>query len=347
MKTVVLTAAIAALVAGCAQTAPAAPGQVAQAQPAAPSPPVAAPAAPAASASLAPPADAPPPKAQSPGPYAVSTIAEASLMTHTVYRPSDLSGFTRDKRLPIVAWGNGACSNAGLLFQTFLKQVASHGFLVIASGPKDAPLPSFAAQRPGQVTDAPDPNSGIKAGQTKDADLLAAIGWAIKENARAGSPYQGKLNPDKVAVMGQSCGGLQATAVSGDPRIKTVVIWNSGVFPGGADSPGARLSGATKAMIPAFHAPVAFFLGGPTDVAYPNGKDDFSRVTSVPAFFGSIHSGHGGTYNHTGGGWFGEVGVAWLKWRLNGDTASAKYFEGADCTLCANPIWEVAKKNMK
>ena len=45
--------------------------------------------------------------------------------------------------------------------------------------------------------------------------------------------------------------------------------------------------------------------------------------------------------------WFGEVGVAWMKWRLNGDQEAAKYFEGADFLLCKNPIWEVATKNMK
>lgn len=298
------------------------------------------------SASLAPPPDAPPIHAVAPGPLKVSVIAEPSLMSHTVYRPTDLKG-----KLPVVAWGNGACSNAGLLFQTFLTQIASNGFVVIASGPKDAPLPAFATQRPGQNTISPDPNSGIKSGSTKDADLLAAIDWAAKENGREGSAYKGHLDLNKVAVMGQSCGGLQATAVAGDPRIKTVVIWNSGTFPetGGQRSAGAAMSGATKASIDKFHAPIAYFLGGPTDLAYANGKDDFSRIKEggVPAFLGSIHSGHGGTYNHPNGGWFGEVGVAWLKWRLNGDKASAKYFEGPDCTLCKNPIWEVAKKNMK
>lgn len=299
------------------------------------------------SASLAPPPDAPPVHPVAPGPYAVSIIAEPSLMTHTVYRPTDLKPFSGNKRLPIVAWGNGACSNAGLLFQTFLKQIASNGFVVIASGPKDAPLPSFASQRPGQVTDIPDPKSGIKSGQTKDEDLLTAIDWATRQNADKASPYFGRLNPEKIAAMGQSCGGLQATAVASDLRIKTVVIWNSGVFPEGGASAGARLSGATKASLDKFHAPVAYFLGGPTDLAYANGKDDFSRLKTVPAFLGSIHSGHGGTYNHPGGGWFGEVGVAWLKWRLNGDKTAAKYFDGPGCTLCKDPVWEVAKKNMK
>lgn len=305
--------------------------------------------APAPSTSLTPPPDAPPPHPVAPRPYAVSVIAEPSLMTHTVYRPTDLSTFTGARRLPIIAWGNGACSNAGLLFQRFLMQIAGHGFVAIASGPKDAPLPAFASQVPGQAISTPNAAAGIEAGRTTDADLLKAIDWAIAENARKDSPYFGHLDPSKVAVMGQSCGGLQATAVASDSRIKTVVIWNSGVFPegdGGRGGRGAGLSGATKASLDKFHAPVAYFLGGPSDAAYPNGKDDFARIKTVPAFLGSIHSGHGGTYNHEGGGWFGEVGVAWLKWRLNGDKESAKYFEGADCILCKNPIWEVAKKNM-
>ena len=67
--------------------------------------------------------------------------------------------FTGGKRLPIVAWGNGACSNAGLLFQTFLSNVASHGYVVIVSGPKDAPLPAFASQRP---ANAPPPQPGVR-----------------------------------------------------------------------------------------------------------------------------------------------------------------------------------------
>jgi dienelactone hydrolase len=229
-------------------------------------------------------------------------------------------------------------------------QIASHGFIAIASGPKDAPLPGFASQVPGQAISTPNPAAGVAAGRTTDEDLLKAVDWAIAENARKDSPYFGHLDPSKVAVMGQSCGGLQATAVAGDPRVKTVVIWNSGVFPedgGRGGGPGGTMSGATKASLDRFHAPVAYFLGGPSDIAYANGKDDFSRIKTVPAFLGSIRSGHGGTYNQEGGGWFGEVGVAWLKWRLNGDAASARYFEGTDCTLCKNPIWEVAKKNMK
>ena len=305
--------------------------------------------APAASASLTAPPDAPPVHPVARGPLAVTVEANPSLMSHTIYRPTDLAPFGSAQKLPIVAWGNGACSNAGLLFANFLTQIASHGYMVIASGPRDAPLPSFASAN---GTDGPKPDltKGVAAGRTSDQDLITAIDWAIAENGRRGSAYDGKLDPARVAVMGQSCGGLQATAVAGDPRIKTVVIWNSGVFntPGTAPNgaPTALLSGATKDSLKAFHAPVAYFLGGPSDIAYANGKDDFARLTNVPAFLGSIRSGHGGTYGHPGGGWFGEVGVAWLDWQLKASRDASRYFTGDHCLLCDNPIWEVERKKL-
>lgn len=298
-----------------------------------------------ASTSLAPPADAPPVKAQAPGPYKVVIVSDPSLPTHTIYRPADLSAFNRGNMLPVVAWGNGACSNAGLLFQNFLKQIASHGYLVIASGPRDAPMPSFASGG-GEGDEAPDPNSGIKSAMTTDADMIKALDWAYAVSFFSGGTYEGKINTERMAVIGQSCGGLQATAAAADPRVKTVVIWNSGTFSPGASPSGASMSGATKESIAKFHTPVAYFPGGPSDLAYANSRDDFSRVTGVSAFFGSIHVGHGGTFRQPGGGWFGEVGVAWLDWQLKGSADAAKYFVGADCRLCTNPVWEVAKKNL-
>ncbi|CAN5219061.1 hypothetical protein BH11PSE2_BH11PSE2_19790 [soil metagenome] len=289
--------------------------------------------------SLAQPKDAPPAKPTPPGPYAVTVEANAGLMTHTIYRPTDLKRFSGGKRLPIIAWGNGACSNAGRLFEGFLSQVASHGFLIIASGPKDAPLPTFAAVVPpgavkAKAGDPPQP-------MTKDIDMQTALDWAIRQNGDKASPYFGRLNPDKIAVMGQSCGGLQAIANAGDPRVKTVVVWNSGAFPESGAAATRSMSGASKASLAKFHTPVAYINGGPSDVAYVNSVDDVSRIKGVPVFHGWINVGHGGTYNDPGAGWFGEVGVAWLEWRLNGDKKAARMFEGKDCTLCTNPIWHV------
>ena len=147
--------------------------------------------------------------------------------------------------------------------------------------------------------------------------------------------------------MGQSCGGLQAIAVSPDPRVTTSVIMNSGVLPATGPVRGATLSNATKDTLAKLHAPIAYVIGGPTDIAYPNAEDDFSRITAVPVFKANLNVGHGGTYRQPGGGWFGEVAVQWLDWRLKGSADAARWFTGSDCRLCTEPVWTVQKKGMK
>ena len=284
---------------------------------------------------LAAPTNAPPPRAVALGPYAVTVESDPTLPTHTIYRPTDLRAFAGGK-LPIVAWGNGGCINAGLMFRNFLTEIASHGFLVVAIGPIDAPLPNFGARPAGGAVSIPPP-------ATHDGQLIDAIDWAIAQNGKAG-PYRDVLDPSAVAVMGQSCGGLQAIAVGADPRIKTVVIWNSGVFNAANGLP--VLSGATKASLARIHAPMAYFIGGPTDIAFANAEDDFKRIQGIPVFKGDLNVGHGGTYSQPNGGWFGEVGAAWLKWRLRGDEEAGKLFDGPRCGLCVNPAWTVEKKNM-
>ena len=305
------------------------------------------------SASLVPPADAPPVKPTPPGPYAVTVEANPALPKHTIYRPTDMAKFTGKNQLPVIAWGNGACSNAGLLFENFLTEIASYGYVIVASGPKDAPLPAFA-RRPAGAAPIPAPPAAspgngapIPPPMTKDEDLQTALNWAVAETAHKGSPYEGKLDPAKIAVMGQSCGGLQAVFNSADPRVKTSIIWNSGTFPDNGQPAGASMSGAKKASLAKIHAPIAYFSGGPQDVAQANAEDDFKRIEGVPVFWGWIYSGHGGTYDQPGGGRFGEVGIAWLNWHLKGDAKAARMFEGPDCTLCKDPIWHVSKKNMK
>jgi hypothetical protein len=296
-------------------------------------------------ASLVPPPDAPPIKPAPPGPYAATVEAAPGLATHTIYRPADLKPFSGAKRLPIIAWGNGACSNAGRLFETFLTGVASHGYFIVVSGPIDAPLPAFASARPGQSRAPAAAPGGPPPPMTKDADLITGLDWAVKQNETAGGPYYHRLDPSKIAVMGQSCGGLQATVAAADPRVKTVIIWNSGVFPDGTPV-GRSISGATKASLKGFHTPVAYINGGPHDAAFVNTIDDIKHLEGLPVFFGWVNVGHGGTYNHPGGGRFEEAGVAWLDWRLKGDRQAAKWFEGADCGLCKDPVWHVEKKGM-
>ena len=67
------------------------------------------------------------------------------------------------------------------------------------------------------------------------------------------------------------------------------------------------------------HGPIAYINGGPTDIAYKNALDDFSRLSRVPVFFGENGVGHGGTFwSAPNGGDYAKVATAWMSWQLKG-----------------------------
>ncbi|MBS4073326.1 MAG: esterase [Algoriphagus sp.] len=252
---------------------------------------------------------------------AVMTSA-TSLPTHTIFQPQDLSKFGNKNKLPIIAWGNGACFDSPWEHVNFLNEVASHGFLVIAIGtmPKQTDV------------------------RSKSHKLLDAIDWAIAQNADPNSPYFQKLDTQKIAVSGMSCGGLQTLEVAGDPRITTVGVFNSGVLGNGGGMPG--MPQVTKAKLNEIKVPTLYLLGGKSDIAYGNGMDDFARINHVPVFVGNLEVGHGGTYGQPYGGEFARVATAWYKWHLKGDQEAGKLFSGKTPGLAKSEGWVVEKKNM-
>ena len=268
----------------------------------------------------------------------------ASLPNHVIYRPSDLNSLGHEK-LGVLVWGNGGCSADGASARWHLEEIASHGYLAIAggtilSGP-GAPPTSDAASEPrprgadGMPAKLPPP-------ATSPALLLEAIDWALAENKRPESPYYGRIDPRWIAVSGWSCGGLQALEVAADPRVRTVIIHSSGIFIKSNPIPGMTI---TKDALNRLHTPIIYILGGPTDIAYANGMDDFARITSVPVFVANLDVGHGGTFMQPNGGQEASVAVSWLDWQLKGDRGSARRFVGPDCGLCKDRAWKVESKN--
>src|SRR6202012_2226851 len=75
------------------------------------------------------------------GPYRAVMEMAAGLPTHTLYPPANM---VAAGKLPIIAWGNGACLNAGNSFRWFLSDIASYGYLIIALGPIPRALKPFA-----------------------------------------------------------------------------------------------------------------------------------------------------------------------------------------------------------
>ena len=287
------------------------------------------------------------------GPYKAIMATDPSLAAHVLYYPKDLA---RAGKLPIVAFGNGACINAGNRFRYFLTEIASHGYLVAASGvmandklevgPQENP-----AVRPPGTPPPPPPTPEQRAanarrapGTTTKEQLIETIDWATRENQRPGSPFYHRLDTSKVAVMGQSCGGVQALNVAGDPRITTLMIWSSGVgmIPNNPADPAAVLA--------AIHTPIAYIHGDAQhDVAYYAAVDNVKRLGArgIPVFGAwQDNMTHLGTYGQTNGGFFAKVATAWLDWKLKGKTAAAAMFRGPKCTLCAGPGWHVTKSGI-
>ena len=87
------------------------------------------------------------------GPYKAIMMEEATLTTHTIFRPQDLSKFGKNNLLPVLVWGNGGCANSPSGHINFLNEVASQGFLIVAIGPSN--YQQQEAPRPGQTGDVP------------------------------------------------------------------------------------------------------------------------------------------------------------------------------------------------
>ena len=259
------------------------------------------------------------------GPYSAIMIQEPSLPTHTVFRPQDLSKIGANNKLPIIAWGNGACANSPWEHINFLSEVSSYGFLVVAIGPM--------------------PQEGERGrGRSESKQLIDAIDWAIAQNNDSSSPYYNKIDITKIAVSGMSCGGLQTLEMAPDPRVTTAVIYNSGVLGASGGVPG--MPPLVKDDLKKLHTPTLYVLGGETDIAYENGMDDFKRINHVPVFVANMDVGHGGTYSQPHGGEFSKVATAWYQWHLKGDEEAGKMFKGQPSGLSKSPLWKVDKKNM-
>jgi hypothetical protein len=274
------------------------------------------------------------PKAE-PGPYQVTSEPAFGAPGLHIYRPATLDAFPKKDVLPVMVWGNGGCNINSTNFAGYLSTIASHGVLVIGTVPEQG-----AAQR-----------------QENADDMRAAIDWAQKESVRAGSPLNGKIAMDKVAVMGTSCGGFLTLTLGADPRVKTLGVFNSGV----QDAPAAQAPAQGKGKgggggspqptadaLPKIHGSVLLLNGGDVDFLMGASASTFEGINHVPAFYASRHNGgHSATYFHPGGGEFANVASNWILYALKGDKKAGKMFVGKDCGLCTNSNWDVKSKGIK
>jgi hypothetical protein len=271
------------------------------------------------------------------GRYQSEKKIDASLPQHTIYLPSDLSSLG-DERLGIVLFGNGGCGNDGAAARNHHLEIASHGYLVIAPG-RIYSGPNAEEKPPAKVS----PETGRPLLATVPEDLIAGLDWALAQNSDKNSALYQKLDSDAVAVSGWSCGGLQALNVAvNDSRIKTLIMHNTGTFPEG----NMILNIALKSDLAKLKVPTIYLIGGPDDIAFPNGSDDFSKIDQVPVVLANLQVGHSGTFAEPYGGRIAQVTLDWLQWQLYGDESAGRTFTGKACRLCLDPTWSFQRKGL-
>jgi acetyl esterase/lipase len=125
------------------------------------------------------------------GRYKAVMTEVAGLPEHTVFQPQDLSAFDAQHPLPVLVWGNGACANSPWEHMNFLNEIASYGFIVLATG------------------NIPMVDEWYKGPMSRTEQQIESLDWAIAQNADSQSPYYQKLDVSNICVAGMSCGGLQ------------------------------------------------------------------------------------------------------------------------------------------
>lgn len=268
------------------------------------------------------------------GPHKAIAVRERSLPDFVVYRPVNLDaamtvgrrgmfqmGEVKKEKLPVLVFCNGGCMDTSIGYENMLTDIASYGYVVVAVGE----LQMLAQHEKDQHT----PSSVVK----------QALDWVSQQASNPSSPYYGKIDEEKIAAAGHSCGGAQVLANAADKRLKTYLILNAGMGK-------MTMADASAKSLANLHGPVLYLVGGTRDVAWQNAQLDYKAIKKVPVVLAdNTKSGHGGTYEQPNGGANSRMVRAWLDWQLKGAKGPATIFIGGD--LKDYPDWTITHKNFK
>ncbi|MBR5724543.1 MAG: hypothetical protein IKX62_04115 [Bacteroidales bacterium] len=175
--------------------------------------------------------------------------------------------------------------------------------------------------------------------RTYGRQLLEALDWLTDQNINEESEYYHLIDLDHVAAMGQSCGGAQVLSVAHDPRIKTCMIFNSGMGE-------MSMNGASKKSLAHLHTPMLYINGGKADVAFNNANGDWGRIAdNIPVVKISTLDGHHGTYYEAHAGAYAVVARMWMNWQLKGKISDSALFMNDEYEKSFYPQWTFERKN--
>lgn len=263
------------------------------------------------------------------GPYPALMETDMAMPNAVLYRPADLTPF-QQRKLGLIIWGNGGCSNDAASARTVLAEMASHGYLVVAPGRALTGPTAMAAGEPAQM-------------QITAQHMQEALDWALAENGNRGSLFYRLIDEGAIAASGHSCGGMLAIILGADPRVDAVLLQSAAINPTIPDrAPLVQHYERLRGL----HTPVLMVMGGESDILWTLGQETYNHLTHVPVMLASIDAGHGLTFRQPHGGAAARVGVQWLEWQLRGNREAGRMFVGDNCGLCTDPQWRVQRRGM-
>lgn len=233
-----------------------------------------------------------------------------------VYRPKDLSmgGYCH----PILVWANGhtdnpepappQCTSAKYCgsYLMLMNQLASHGFVVIASlstiTSKGDPLPT-----------------------------IVGLDWLIKQSDDATSPYYHHLDILHIGALGHSEGGFSTSKAASDSRISATATVSGSAANPGIHAPSLWFCGGKDTVVScdSVMKTYASITNQPSmfidNLAADHGGWLYQNGAKGPDIFGL---------------------TAWFRAHLMGDTVNRKLFYGANCGFCTDNRVQVMQNSL-
>jgi len=238
------------------------------------------------------------------GPAAGQGADGGAPVAFTLFRPKDLAqgGLCH----PVVTWGNGTGSNPSL-YKLLLNQLASHGFVVIAS---DSP----------------------NVAQGDPPPMVAGVTWVLAQNADPTSELYQRIDTQHVGATGHSQGGFATTTAGGDSSITTIAALCGASPQRNLHGPALLYCGGMDTTVPCSTIQSAF--------------DAINNQPIMLAEYLTADHANWVTFRGTKPSPVEATVTAWMRVQLMGDTALRSWFYGPSCQLCTDPAWQVTQKMM-
>lgn len=236
-----------------------------------------------------------------------------------VYRPKDLTGGYCH---PILVWANGHGDNPEQnpplcvvdsaankwcgTYPVLINQLASHGFVVVAS------LSS--------TTSRGDP-----------LPTIVGLNWLLEQSEVSTSPYYHHLDTAHIGALGHSEGGLSTCKAAADPRIIAIgtvsgtstiaSLHGPALFICGGKDTTVSCDSVANTFKTVTDQPAMFM----DNLAADHGGWEYQNGAKGPDIFAL---------------------TAWFRVHLMGDTGNRKYFYGTSCSLCTDNRVTVMKNSL-